>query len=404
MIERNIQFKVSMSGSNPPMPLRPNLRAEWLLNDQITFLNHGSFGALPRVVFDAQTEWRRRIEADPIELLGRRAPELVANAKRPVGALLGMRDDDFGLVTNATEGINAVLQSLEIQPGDELLTTTHVYNAVRQAMKLLAERRGATYREVDIPLPVASAEGITALVVGAFSSRTRLLVVDHVTSPTALIFPVHAIASACAERGVDLLVDGAHAPAMLPLDVPGVGAAYYAGNLHKWPCAPKGCAFLWVRPDLQSRVHPLAVSHLHGQGLSREFSWQGTRDFSSWLSIPRAFEFMADLGWERIREHNHRMAIWVQRMLCERWGVTPISPIDGSMIGSMATVPLPPPLDRLGIEQSLLLQQRLYSEYQIEVPVTPFGGRILVRPCCQVYNAPADYERLAEVVSTMAAG
>jgi isopenicillin-N epimerase len=369
-----------------------------MLDERIAFLNHGSFGAVPRIVFDEQTAWRRKIEAEPIEYLGRRAQELVAAAKRPIGEWLGMSVDDFGLVTNATEGINAVLQSLDLRPGDELLTATHVYNAVRQSIGVIAARRGATCREIDLPLPFASAENIVDRVVAALSPRTRLLVIDHVTSPTALIFPVEAIAAACAGRGVDVLVDGAHVPGMLPLNVSKIGAAYYAGNLHKWPSAPKGSAFLWVRPDRQAGIHPLAISHHRGEGLAREFAWQGTRDLSAWLTIPCALAFMSELGWPRIREHNHAMAVWVQQMLCRRWGVEPISPLDGRMIGSMATLPLPAPLDRLTTAQAEQLQQRLYSEERIEAPIMLWKDRTFVRPCCQVYNTAAEYERLAEVI------
>jgi isopenicillin-N epimerase len=387
-----------MTSLNPPMPLRPGLRSEWLLDERIAFLNHGSFGAVPRVVFDEQTAWRLRIEAEPIEYLGRRAQELVAAAKQPLGEWLGMAGEDFGLVTNATEGINAVLQSLDLRAGDELLSATHVYNAVRQSMRVIADRRGATCREIALPVPLASAEQILERVVGGLSPRTRLLLIDHATSPTALVFPVQAIAAACADRGVDVLVDGAHAPGMLPLNVPGVGAAYYTGNLHKWPCAPKGCAFLWVRPDRQAGIHPLAVSHHRGEGLAREFAWQGTRDFSAWLAMPRALAFMSDLGWDRVREHNHAMAVWFQQMLCRRWDVQAISPPDGSMIGSMAAIPLPAPLDRLTVPQAAALQQRLYRDLRIEAPIMLWNERAFVRPCCQVYNTAAEYERLGDAV------
>jgi isopenicillin-N epimerase len=305
----------------PPSPLRDDLRAEWLLDEGITFLNHGSFGAVPRIVFEAQTEWRRRIEADPIELLGRHAQELVDEAKRPIGEWLGMRGEDFGFVTNASEAVNAVLHSIDLKEGDELLTTSHVYNAVRLAMRLRVERRGGSYREIAVPLPVSSAEQIAAIVLDAIGPRTRLLVIDHVTSPTAIVFPVEAIVAGCNARGVEVLVDGAHAPGMLPLEVPKIGAAYYTGNLHKWPCAPKGCAFLWVRPDRREGVHPLVVSHHFGEGLAREFGWQGTRDLSAWLTAPRALEFMAELGWEAVRTHNHAMAVWVQ----QRWAIDRIN-------------------------------------------------------------------------------
>ena len=387
--------------TQPPAPLRPDLNSEWLLDDRITFLNHGSFGAVPRCVFEEHNRWRLRIEAEPVELLARRAQDLLRGVKRPIGAWLGMREEDFGLVTNATEGVNTVLRSLDLRPGDELLTTTHVYNAVRQGMKYVAQRAGASYREVDVPLPVSSPEQIARLVLNALSGRTRLLVIDHITSPTALIFPVEAIITGCAQRDVEVLVDGAHAPGMLPLDVQKLGAAYYSGNLHKWACAPKGSGFLWVRPDRQANVHPLVVSHHLGEGFAREFDWQGTRDFGAWLAIPRALQFMADLGWERVIAHNHAMAAWVQQTLCERWGVGPTSPADGSLLGSMASVPLPPPLHALTEPEAQSLQQRLYDEFRIEVPIMRWGGRSLLRPCCQIYNQPAEYQRLGEVIESL---
>ena len=365
-------------------------------------MNHGSFGAVPRCVAEAQEEWRRRIEAEPVEFLARRASGLVADVKRAIGGWLGMPADDFGLVTNATEGIDAILASIDLKPGDELLTTNHVYNAVRQAMHHAAGRYGASCREIDVPLPIESADQIEQAVLDAVSSRTRLLVVDHITSPTAIVFPVERIAAGCAERGIDVLVDGAHAPGMLPLDVPRIGATYYVGNLHKWACAPRGSAFLWARPDKQSRIHPLAISHNLGQGFAREFDWQGTRDLSAWLAIPRAIEFMAGFGRERVMDHNHRLATWTQGLLCDRWGVSPISPADGRLLGSMCTVPLPPPLDAIGPD-TLPMNQRLYSEFGVEAPLVHWCGRNYIRPCSHLYNLPADYERLADAILSLAA-
>lgn len=386
---------------SPPIPLRPGLRSEWLLDERITFLNHGSFGAVPRCVFDAQTEWRLKIEAEPIEIVARQLPQLLAAARRPIGAWLGMDESDFGFVTNATEGVNAVLQSLELRAGDELLTTTHVYNAVRQAMRFAAKRAGATCREVDIPLPANGPEEILAAVLAALTPRTRLLVIDHITSPTALVFPVEAIVAGCAERGVDVLIDGAHGPGMVRLNVAALGAAYYAGNLHKWACGPKGSGFLWVRRDRQKAVHPLVISHFLDEGFTREFNWQGTRDFGAWLSVPRALEFFADLGWDRVMDHNHQLAIWTQAFLAQRWGVEPVSPLDGRMLGSMATIPLPPPLDHLEQPAIDFLQRRLYDAHRIEAPLLRFADRTFVRPCCQLYNSPADYERLGDAIERM---
>jgi isopenicillin-N epimerase len=382
--------------------LRDNLSAEWMLDPGVDFLNHGSFGAVPRVVFDAQTEWRRRIEAAPVEVIARQRLALIDAAKEPVGAWLGMRSADFGLVTNATEGVNAVLHSLRFTPGDELLTTTHVYHAVRQAMKFTCARSGAGYREVDVPMPVRSADDVADVVTRALSDRTRLLVIDHVTSPSALVFPVGPIAAECAARGIDLFIDGAHAPGMIPLDVAKIGAAYYAGNLHKWGFAPRGAAFLWVRPDRQERIHPAVVSHHYGEGFCREFSWQGTRDLSAWLAAPRALQFTADLGGEAVREHNHSMAVWAHQLLCERLRVRqPLSPLDGSMLGSMAAVPIRmAPLDEPEVDA---LQRRLYSEHRIEAPLMRLGERMLLRVSCQVYNTPEQYERVARVAAEMGA-
>jgi isopenicillin-N epimerase len=386
----------------PPDPIEPDLKSQWMLDPAVTFLNHGSFGAVPRVVFDQHTEWRRRIEAEPVEMLYRRAPELRNHVKRAIGQTFGMREEDFGLVTNATEGVNAVLQSLSLKPGDELVTTTHVYNAVRQAMRFVAGRADASVREIDLPTPLKSAEQIERLVLEGLSSATKLLVIDHVTSPTALIFPVKRITAACAARGIDVLVDGAHAPAMLPLDVSAIGAAYYAGNLHKWVCAPKGSAFLWVRPDLQPAVHPLIISHYLGQGFAAEFAWQGTRDFGAWLAVPSALHFFDRLGWDRVRNYNHALAVWTQNMLCDRWGVEPLTARDGKLLGSMCTVPLPAPLDGISGDEAMVLQRRLYEDERIEVPIMHWAGRAHVRPCCQVYNVAAEYEKLAETIERVA--
>lgn len=386
----------------PPAPIRSGIRDEYLLAGDLMFLNHGSFGATPRVVFEEHVRWQREIENDPIEILARKGTELLDGAKAAIGRWLGMRPVDFGMVTNATEGINAVLRSLSFSPGDELLTTTHVYNAVRQAMKYVAERARAEYREIDVTIPVDSLATIARTILDGLTARTKLLVIDHITSPTALVFPVEEIIRGCAERGVDVLVDGAHGPGMVPIDMERLSPAYYAGNLHKWTCGPKGCAFIWVRPDRQGAIHPTVISHHLGKGLAREFSWQGTRDLGAWLSVPRAIEFLAGLGMERVMSHNHSLAVWVNQMLCRRWSVRSISPMDGSMLGSMAAVPLPAPLDRLAEEKVQQLSRRLHDRERIEVPIMSWAGRNYVRPCCQIYNVADDYQRLAETIERIA--
>jgi isopenicillin-N epimerase len=369
-----------------------------MLKDGVAFLNHGSFGAVPRAVYEEQDRWRRRIEAEPIELLGRRCHDLLAEAKAPIGAFLGMKAEEFGLVTNASEGINATLRSMEIRAGEELVTTTHVYNAVRQTMRYVAQRSGASFREIAVPTPLRDGQQAAEMILAGLTERTRLLVIDHVSSPTAVVFPVEQIVAGCKARGIEVLVDGAHAPGMLDLNVPKIGAAYYAGNLHKWVCAPKGSGFIWAREDRRPQVHPAVISHDWGNGFMKEFDWQGTRDISAWLTTPRAIAFMGELGWEKVRRYNHELVVWAHRMLCESWEVQPLTPLDGQLLGSMATVRLPGQLATMKEETALKLQQRLYSEGHIEVPFINWQGQWHIRVSCQVYNEPGDYRRLAEAI------
>jgi isopenicillin-N epimerase len=372
-----------------------------MLRPDLCFLNHGSFGAVTRRVFDEQTKWRLRIEADPIEMIGRQMSDLLAQARIPIGKQFGMQPNDFGMVTNATDGINAVLRSLTLKPGDELLTTDHVYGAVRRAMQLVARQAGAAYREVAIPLPIRSADLVRDIVLNAVSSNTKLLVIDHVTSPTALVFPVKEIIDGCREKGVEVLVDGAHVPGMLPLNVEQVGATYYAANLHKWMCAPKGTAFIWVAPHRQADIHPTTISHHLDDGFSKEFAWQGTRDFSGWLTAPTAIDFMNELGFDKVMAHNHQLAAWAQQLLTKRWGTSPISPVDGSLLGSMATVPLPSPFDQLEGDDVVAFHARLYKEFQIENPIVRWGGQTMLRVSCQVYNQPHEYEHVAATIQSL---
>jgi isopenicillin-N epimerase len=349
-------------------------------------------------VYEEQDRWRRRIEAEPIELLGRRCHDLLAEAKAPIGAFLGMKAEEFGLVTNASEGINATLRSMEIRAGEELVTTTHVYNAVRQTMRYVAQRSGASLREIAVPTPLRDGQQAAEMILAGLTERTRLLVIDHVSSPTAVVFPVEQIVAGCKARGIEVLVDGAHAPGMLDLNVPKIGAAYYAGNLHKWVCAPKGSGFIWAREDRRPQVHPAVISHDWGNGFMKEFDWQGTRDISAWLTTPRAIAFMGELGWEKVRRYNHELVVWAHRMLCESWEVQPLTPLDGQLLGSMATVRLPGQLATMKEETALKLQQRLYSEGHIEVPFINWQGQWHIRVSCQVYNEPGDYRRLAEAI------
>ena len=400
------------------------LAAHWTLARDIVFLNHGSFGACPRSVLNDQFELRAQLEANPIRFLVRDYPPLLDAARAEVARLVGASTEDLVFVPNATTGVNAVIRSLNLQAGDELLTTNHDYNACRCALEESARRSGARIVVAQIPFPLQSEDEILEAILGALSPHTRLAMIDHVTSNTAVIFPIERIVRELQKRGVDVLVDGAHAAGMVPLQLSQIGAAYYTGNLHKWTCAPKGAAYLFVREDKRDSVHPLTVSHgenRHRAGRSAfhdRFDWPGTLDPSAWLCAGSAVRWCSTLlpgGIQEWMARNHALAIEARQLLCEALRVD--APCPESMIGSMATIPLPsalqheppsrPDLRRFqGWLSADRLQAWLAGEHRIEVPIVRWGpdGRRWLRISAQVYNARPQFEHLAEVLQTIAAG
>jgi isopenicillin-N epimerase len=384
----------------PPSEL-PGVDPSWFpLDRSYAFLNHGSFGSCPLEILAAQRRWRDEIEARPIEMLGRRLTPLLREAAGVVARFVGTAPERLGFVTNATEAINAVLRSIDWKRGDEVVVVDHVYGAMRQSIRRLGDESGVVLREVEVPLPVAAPAAWIDAVVGAFGDRTRLLLVDHVTSPTALVLPVAAIVRAARERGIFTLVDGAHAPGSIDLDVDGIGADAYAANLHKWCCAPKGSGFLAVRAGLEGRLHALATSHDYGRGFTAEHDWQGTRDPSAWLATPAALSFFERLGWPAVRRRNHAMAAWAQRALCSRWDVEPMSPPDGSMLAAMAAVRLPREAERR-FESVVAFQSALYDRHRVEIPVIDWKGRWHVRVSCHLHTTPEAVARLDEGVRAL---
>ncbi|MFI5262221.1 MAG: aminotransferase class V-fold PLP-dependent enzyme, partial [Candidatus Limnocylindrales bacterium] len=323
----------------------------WALEPDVLFLNHGSFGACPRAVLAAQQAWRDRLEAQPVRFLARDLEAALDATREALGAFVGADPDDLAFVPNATHGLNTVLRSLRFAPGDELLVDDHAYNASVNALRAAADRDGARVVVAAVPFPTTGPDQAASAIRDAVTPRTRLALLSHVSSSTALLFPIVALAGDLAERGIEVLVDGAHGPGMVPLDLRALGeagVAYYTGNGHKWLCAPKGSGFLWVRRDRQPAIHPLAISH--GANSPRrdrsrfrlEFDWTGTSDPTPYLAMAAAIEVMGGLlpgGWPALMAANHATVLAARRLILDRLGVA--APAPESMLGSMAAILLP---------------------------------------------------------------
>lgn len=371
------------------------------LDESYAFLNHGSFGATPLEVLAHQDRLRREIEARPVEMLARRLGPMLRTAAADVGRFVGASPTRLGFVTNATEGINAVLRSRRWERGDEVVVVDHVYNAIRQSIRRLEREHGVVLREVPVALPISSDQAWIDAVDAALGPRTRMLVVDHITSATALVVPVAEIVRRVQARGVFVIVDGAHAPGAIELDVDALGADAYAANLHKWCCAPKGSAFLAVGAAHAESAHPLVTSHDFGRSFVAEFDWQGTRDPTAWLAAPAAIELFARYDWGLVRARNHDLAAWAQRELCRRWEVEPLSPLDGSMLASMAAVRIPESA-QVRFESPEAFQAALFRR-RIEIPVIDWHGRWHVRVSCHLHTVPAAIDRLGDEVRRLGA-
>lgn len=387
------------------------LRACWGLDPAVTYLNHGSFGATPLDVLACQSELRARLERNPMQFFVVDWEPLHDAARAAVGDFLGAQADDLAVVPNATAGVNAALRAFELAPGDELIVTDHEYNACANALREAAARAGAVVVVASIPLPIADPAEVVEAIVARVTPRTRLALVDHVTSQTGLVFPIAEVVAALRARGVESIVDGAHAPGMVPVDLGALGAAFYTGNLHKWVCAPKGAAFLHVRRDFHGRARPPVVSH--GANATRrdrsrfrlEWDWTGTCDPTAFLAAPAALGWMERAlpgGWAAVRASNRDLARRARELLCHAVGTAPIAP--EAMLGAMAAVALPSAWALAASDAASgwidPLQRRLREDHRIEVPVIgwPGEGARLLRVSAQIYNEWTEYEALAAVL------
>lgn len=377
------------------------IKALYLLNPSITFLNHGSFGACPRPVFEAYQAWQFILEHQPVEFLGRRANELLARARQALARFLNARADDLVYFPNPTTAINMVARNLAIGPGDEILTTNHEYGAMDRTWDYICRQRGARYIRRAIRLPIRDQAAFVEEFWAGVTPETRAIFISHITSPTALIFPVEAICRKARQAGILTIVDGAHAPGQIALDLQVLGADIYTGACHKWLMAPKGAAFLYVRPELQHWMDPLVVSwgyeseHPSGSQFIDYHEWQGTRDLAAFLSVPAAIEFQETYQWPLVRAACHNLASQTRQQLNQLTGFDALSPDSPEWFAQMFSAWLPEDIDVVS------LKNQLYDEYGIEVPILAWNRKKLIRVSIQGYNTKADCEALLQALSQL---
>jgi isopenicillin-N epimerase len=365
-------------------------RRLWLLDPEVAHCNHGSFGALPARVLAAQNEFRGRMAANPMRWFDREMPDLLTEARAQVARFIGASPEDVGFVNNVSAGVSAVVQSLPLTPGDEVVSTDHAYGAVSSALDRLCARTGATRVVAHVPID-STDDDVVAILASHCSERTALVVIDQVTSPTARRFPVDAVAALAHRFGAATLIDAAHAPGMLPLEVPKIGADFWVGNLHKWACAPAGTGALWVAPQWQERMLALVVSWGEADGFPLSFQRVGTDDLTAWVAAPLSLQLLASLGWDRVRAHNEALVCLAQTTVAEILGSAPGELAHDPGL-SMALVPLPP-----GSADTRERTQWIRAEMAkrgVEMSMSCWNGRGRIRLSAHVYNCPGDFERL----------
>jgi isopenicillin-N epimerase len=385
-----------------------SLRDDMLLDPSVTFLNNGSFGAMPRPVFEEYQRWQLELERQPVEFLGRRSDDLMDAAREPLARYLGADPGCIAYVPNATHGVNVVARSMDLRPGDEILGTDLEYGACDRSWEYITGRAGATYIRQHIPLPATTPEAIADAIWAGVTPRTKAVYLSHITSATALTMPVEEICRRAREAGILSVIDGAHAPGQLPLDMEAIGADVYTGNLHKWLCAPKGCGFFYVRPEHHGWMEANIVSWgwFEGSASRREgvtefvnrTQWQGTRDLAAYLAAPAGIAYQDANDWQSVRARCHQLALAARREIVARWGEEPLSPepVPGGFpwFVQMVTCPLPK-LD------GLRLKQRMYDEFRVEAPISWWNDRVFIRLSFHGYNDRGDLDRALEALDAL---
>ncbi len=374
------------------------LETEFLLDPNVCFLNHGSFGATPRPVIEEYQRWQRELERQPVEFLGRRHNELMRQSRAALAAYFHTEPDNLVYTQNVTISMNIVARSLALGPGDEVLASDHEYGACDRTWRFLSKERGFQYVRQPVSVPLVSRERLIDELWQGITPRTRVIFLSHITSPTAIRFPVEDICQRARAAGIITVIDGAHAPGQIELDLPDLAADFYGGNLHKWLCAPKGAGFLYARPEMQHLLKPLVVSWGYesetpsGSQFVDYYEWWGTRDIAAFLSVPAAIEFQQSRDWPSVRDDCHRLLRDVVSDLEQVTRLRSFYP-DHTWYVQMAAAPLPESTD----VENLKLQ--LYDEYAIEVPLIQWNGQKLIRVSIQGYNTARDAERLREALT-----
>jgi isopenicillin-N epimerase len=384
-----------------------NLARHFLLREDVTFLNHGSFGACPRPVFETYQGWQLELEQEPVEFLGRRLHDLLRVPREALAAELGCDANDIVGVPNATNGLNIVAQSLDLKPGDQILTTDHEYSALEKTWAYVCRKTGAEIIVVKVPMPLVSEAAFTQTIIDGMTERTKVLFLSHITSPTALLFPIENAIAEARRRGIWSVIDGAHTPGHIKLNLDAIGADFYAGNCHKWMMTPKGSAFLHTRREMQGLLNPLVISHGWTRGSKEpgakgafgnspyidEIEIRGTRDPAPWLTVPAAITFRKENDWWAIAEHCHVLAQDTARRLGELTGLAPLSSA-AFCAPQMVAMPIPE-CDTLEVHTTL------FEKYGIEIPVFKWQDTCIVRLSVQGYNSRPQMDRLLEALTEL---
>lgn len=379
-----------------------SLQDHFLLDPQVVFLNHGSYGASPKPVFEAYQNWQMRLERQPVLFLGRELPALMRESRAALGEYLHAEADDLVYIPNATHGINIVARSLELTPGDEILTSDHEYGACDYAWEFNCNKTGARYIHQPVPLPVRTEEEIVEQFWQGVTPRTKVIYLSHITSSTALRLPIEEICRRARERGIMTIIDAAHAPGQIPVDLQALGADVVFGNCHKWMLAPKGSAFLYARREVQDLIQPLVVSWgthptpdiATGSRFIDILQWTGTKDPTAALTVPTAIQFMQDHDWEEVRSQCHELLRQAIEQICDLTELPPMYPLNSDFYSQMGIAPLPP-------SDLMTLKSRLYEEYKIEVPLIEWQERHFIRISIQGYNTPSDVDTLVKALKAL---